>query len=91
MAGKKLDDPPQLGALLLHFAGEAVHDVYESLHVTFAAGKNVYLRTETELDKQFTVQASKPYKHNVFRQMAQHHDETVAQFVTKLYTQVLFL
>ena len=61
-AGKNLNDPPQLRALLLHLADEAVQDFYESLHLTFAVGEHVY----------------KPFERHVFRQIARQHDETVA-------------
>ena len=75
---KELNNPLQLRALLLHLVlGE----------VTFAAGENVYLKTLSELEKQFTVQTNEPYGRHIFQQMAQQHDETVAQFVTKLCTQ----
>ena len=60
VAGKKLNDPPQFRVLLLHLAGEAVQDVYESLPFTFAAGENVYFMTLSELDKQFMVQTNEP-------------------------------
>ena len=57
---KETNDPPQLRVLLLHLAGEAVQDVYESLHLTFVAGENVYFKILSELDKQFTVQTNEP-------------------------------
>ena len=90
VTGKGLRDPPQLRALLLHLAGEAVQDVYESLNLTFSAGEDVYVRTLAELDKQFEVKANQPYERHVFRQMVQQPNETVAQFVTKLKTQAQF-
>ena len=90
VTGKGLRDPPQLRALLLHLAGEAVQDVHESLNLTFSAGEDVYVRTLAELDKQFEVKANQPYERHVFRQMVQQPNETVAQFVTKLKTQAQF-
>ena len=90
VTGKGLRDPPQLRALLLHLAGEAVQDVHESLNLTFSAGEDVYARTLAELDKQFEVKANQPYERHVFRQMVQQPNETVAQFVTKLKTQAQF-
>ena len=90
VTSKGLRDPPQLRALLLHLAGEAVQDVHESLNLTFSAGEDVYVRTLAELDKQFEVKANQPYERHVFRQMVQQPNETVAQFVTKLKTQAQF-
>ena len=90
VTGKGLRDPPQLRALPLHLAGEAVQDVHESLNLTFSAGEYVYVRTLAELDKQFEVKANQPYERHVFRQMVQQPNETVAQFVTKLKTQAQF-
>ena len=71
VTGKGLRDPPQLRALLLHLAGEAVQDVHESLNLTFSAGEDVYVRTLAELDKQFKVKANQPYERHIFRQMVQ--------------------
>ena len=84
-------DKAQLKAMLLHAAGEAVQDVFESLEGDLDSSEaDLYKQALEALDKYFAVDANAPYERHVFRQMCQRADETVAQFVTRLRTQSQF-
>ena len=62
--------------LLLHTAGEAVQDIFDTLANTGT--------TYTQAKTQFTPKANAPFNKHVFHRAEQRQGETVAQFVNRL-------
>ena len=78
----RADNKIQRRALLLHSAGEAVQDIFETLANTGEA--KYYERAEKGLNDCFIPKVNSTYQNNLFRSMEQQDGETVAQFVTRL-------
>lgn len=84
-------------ALLLHCAGPAVQEVFETLPEVTAADEMFqgdetpeftnYLATLTMLDRKFLPQINDSYERHKFRRMNQKEDETVEQYVVRLKNQ----
>lgn len=79
-------------ALLLHSAGMAVQDLFETLSDPGPpAGQegddDAYSTAMRKLDTHFAPKLNTPYERHVFRQMSQKTDETVDQFVARLRRQ----
>jgi len=93
IAAKGVTSDVQKRALLLHTAGMAVQDLFETLSDPGPPGGNaddaasaydVAMRT---LDAHFSPKLNTPYERHVFRQMKQESKETVDQFVSRLRRQ----
>lgn len=92
IVGKGVTDAKQKKALLLHFAGLEVQDIYETLTDPGvpsggADTADEYGKVIRTLDSYFKPQANIPYERHVFRQMKQEPNETIDQFVGRLKRQ----
>ena len=76
----KADNKIQRRALLLHSAGEAVQEIFETLADTGEAKD--YEKAVKALDDYFIPKVNSTYQNHVFRSMERQEGETVAQFVT---------
>eukprot|EP00117_Sycon_ciliatum_P022463 scpid41478/ scgid19373/ Uncharacterized protein K02A2.6 len=91
VVGKGITDKTRAKALLLHFGGEGIQDIYDTLESSIDQTAGDALKALTDaLDGHFAVTANEPYERHIFRQMAQKEKETVAQFVTRLRNQAKF-
>ena len=72
----------QRRALLLHSAGEAVQEIFETLADTGEAKD--YEKAVKALNDYFIPKVNSTYQNHLFRSMEQQDGETVAQFVTRL-------
>ena len=82
IAADKADNKVQRRALLLHSAGEAVQEIFETLTDTGEA--KYYEKAVKALNDYFIPKVNSTYENHLFRSMEQHDGETVAQFVTRL-------
>jgi len=78
----KADNKIQRRALLLHSAGEAVQEIFETLTDTGEAKD--YEKAVKALNDYFIPKVNSTYQNHLFRSMEQQDGETVAQFVTRL-------
>ena len=78
----KADNKIQRRALLLHSAGEAAQEIFETLADTGEAKD--YEKAVKALDDYFIPKVNSTYQNHVFRSMEQQDGETVVQFVTRL-------
>ena len=78
----KADNKIQRRALLLHSAGEAVQEIFETLADTGEAKD--YEKAVKVLNDYFISKVNSTYQNHLFRSMEQQDGETVAQFVTRL-------
>ena len=78
----KADNKIQRRALLLHSAGEAVQEIFETLPDTGEAKD--YEKAVKALNDYFIPKVNSTYQNHLFRSMEQENGETVAQFVTRL-------
>ncbi|KAK3083972.1 hypothetical protein FSP39_006106 [Pinctada imbricata] len=69
-------------ALLLHYAGEDVFDIHQTLPDTSA--EDGYDQSKTALTNYFQPQVNREFEVFEFRQMKQLQEETVDQFATRL-------
>ena len=82
IAADKADNKVQRRALLLHSAGEAVQEIFETLADTGEAKD--YEKPVKALNDYFIPKVNSTYQNHLFRSMEQQDGETVAQFVTRL-------
>ena len=82
IAVDKADNKIQRRALLLHSAGEAVQEIFETLADTGKAKD--YEKAVKALNDYFIPKVNSTYQNHLFRSMEQQDGETVAQFVTRL-------
>ena len=82
IAADKADNKIQRRALLLHSAGEAVQEIFETLADTGEAKD--YEKAMKALNDNFIPKANSTYQNYLFRSMEQHDGESVAPFVTRL-------
>ena len=82
IAADKVDNKIQRRALLLHSAGEAVQEIFETLTDTGEAKD--YEKAVKALNDYFIPKVNSTYQNHLFRSMEQQDGETVAQFVTRL-------
>lgn len=82
IAADKADNKIQRRALLLHSAGEAVQEIFETLTDTGEAKD--YEKAVKALNDYFIPKVNSTYQNHLFRSMEQQDGETVAQFVTRL-------
>ena len=78
----KADNKIQRRALLLHSAGEAVQEIFETLADTGEAKD--YEKAVKALNDYFIPKVNSTYQNHLFRSMEQQDGETVAQFMTRL-------
>ena len=67
-------------ALLLHYAGEGVYDVYE----TIKANTDSFTEVREKLNQYFIPQINKEYEVYVFRHSNKNSDESLDEYVTRL-------
>lgn len=67
-------------ALLLHLAGERVHEIYDTL----AGEEDDYTDTKTKLDGYFSLKKNTQYLMYKFREAMQQTDETLNTYHTTL-------
>src|SRR6218665_1664792 len=86
IAAKGVTSDVQKRALLLHTAGMAVQDLFETLPPGGNAddAASAYDVARRTLDAHFSPKLNTPYERHVFRQMKQESKETVDQFVSRL-------
>ena len=86
VVAKGITTDVQKKALLLHTAGMAVQDLFETLSDPGPAGDGEdaaggeYEVAMRKLDAHFSPKLNTPYERHVFRQMKQENQETVDQF-----------
>ena len=78
----KADNNVQQRALLLHCAGEQVHEIFKILADMGTAAE--YEKAVNALNAYFIPKVNSTYQNHVFRSMEQREGEMVAQFVTRL-------
>ena len=78
----KADNKIQERALLLHSAGEAVQEIFETLADTGEAKD--FEKAVKALNDYFIPKVNSTYQNHLFHNMEQQDGETVAQFVTRL-------
>ena len=71
-----------IDALLLHSAGEAVQEIFETLADTGEAKD--YEKAVKAWNDYFIPKVNSTYQNHLFRSMEQQDGETVAKFVTRL-------
>ncbi len=81
--------PSRKKAMLLHFAGERVYDIYRGLPAPAApaegqAPPDVYVTAKTQLTGYFSPRKNIEFERYVFRQAKQEPSETVDQFNNRL-------
>jgi hypothetical protein len=82
------EDHARRKAMLLHYAGEPVYDVYSSLPmVERGANVNEYEHVVTRLTDYFAPKKNIDYEVYVFRQMKQKPDEALDSYYTRLLAQ----
>ena len=87
ISAQNITDPDRKHSFLLHFAGEAVQDLFETLSEPVPAVNDRIERTIAMLDKHFNVAKNTPFERHCFRQMAPTAGETVDKFVARLRLQ----
>ncbi|KAK3092457.1 hypothetical protein FSP39_003031 [Pinctada imbricata] len=80
--GMKISDNKRRRALLLHYAGEEVYDIFDTL--TDTGNDENYDQAKECLKQYFEPKVNKEYERYVFRQSQQNSDETVDQYHTRL-------
>jgi hypothetical protein len=93
MTGFNINDPGQLLALLLHFGGEDLYDIFETIpaqrRAAVEAGggnpaQDVFVRGVGALTEYFTPQQNTEYQRYEFRQCKQGDGESLEKFVGRL-------
>ena len=80
-----IDDPARMKALLLHYMGEDVYDIYETLHIPAPGdGQTVYTVVKTALTAHFCPATNAEFEIYKFRQAVQEKGENLATFHTRL-------
>ena len=80
-----VDDTKRQKALLLHYAGEAVNEIFETLPNTNAEeDENPFEKAVTALTNYFTPKKNREYEVYVFRKAKQESDENISGFHTRL-------
>ncbi|MES9884606.1 MAG: hypothetical protein ABW185_27490, partial [Sedimenticola sp.] len=80
--GMAIDNKKRKKALLLHYAGDEVFEIHDTLPDTGDDGD--YDKTKSALEKYFKPQVNKEFEIFEFRRMKQYESETVDQFATRL-------
>ena len=89
-----ITNPDQKLAVLLDYAGDDVHDDYETLTIPPAAevaegenppeGNDMFSRSVVALNNHYAPQVQREYEVFTFREATQREDETLDQYVTRL-------
>ena len=80
--GLNIDSKKRKKALLLHYSGDEVFEIYETLNL--GADDQNYDDTKTGLNNYFNPKKNKEFERYEFRNLKQMKNETIDQFVTKL-------
>ena len=80
--GLNIDSKKRKKALLLHYSGDDVFEIYETLNL--GADDQNYDDTKTGLDNYFNPKKNKEFERYEFRCLKQMKNETIDQFVTRL-------
>ena len=83
IAASGINADPRKKALLLHLAGPATQDIYETLTV---AADCTIADALTALDAYFIPRKNVPFERSVFHSARQDHGESIEQFTTRLRT-----
>ena len=87
MVAMNISDFVRKQALLLHYAGPEIDEIYDTLPVDDSADEseiNVYQTTANALTKYFTPKTNTAFEIYNFRQATQGSTETIDAFVTRL-------
>ena len=87
--GQQITDSARRRALLLHYAGTTVQDIYETLEED-ETENDVYQRCVDALNEHFQTEPNIPFERYTFWQMAQKGSETIDQFAARLRQQAKF-
>ena len=80
-----VDNAKRQRALLLHYAGESVNEIFETLPDTDAGeDENPLEKAVTALTNYFTAKKNREYEVYVFRKAKQESDECISAFHTRL-------
>ena len=80
-----VDSTKRQRALLLHYAGESVNEIFETLPDTDAGeDENPFQKAVTALTNYFTPKKNREFEVYVFRKAKQESDESIAAFHTRL-------
>ena len=80
--GMNIDSKKRRKALLLHYSGDEVFDIYQTLQN--AGDESGYDETKTALTNSFKPQVNQEFEIFQFRQMKQMDSETVDDYATRL-------
>ena len=88
MVAMEIADPPRKQALLLHYAGPEIDEIYDTLPIEAAAADgspiDTYESTANALTRYFTPKTNAASEIYNFRQAKQEATETIDAFVTRL-------
>ena len=87
MVAMEIADPPRKQALLLHYAGPEIDEIYDTLPIEAAAAGSpidTYESTANALTRYFTPKTNAAFEIYNFRQAKQEATETIDAFVTRL-------
>ena len=80
-----VDNAKRQRALLLHYAGESVNEIFETLPDTDAGeDEDPFEKAVTALTNYFTPKKNREYEVYVFRKAKQESDESISAFHTRL-------
>ena len=83
--GRSVTDQIRQRALLLHYAGEQTHDIFDTLPVTVATeNENALDKTVNALTAHFAPKRNREYEVYTFRQAKQNMDEYMTTYHTRL-------
>ena len=80
--GLNIDSKKRKKALLLHYSGDDVYEIYETLNL--GADDQNYDDTKIGLTNYFNPKKNREFERYEFRAMKQMKNETIDQFVTRL-------
>ena len=87
VAGQIITGSARKHSLLLHLAGPATQDLFETLTEQTHAVEDRFEGTIKMIDDNFTTARNTPFERHCFRQMAPNSGETADQFVARLRLQ----
>ena len=85
LVAMNVKDKPRQRALLLHYAGEATNEIFDTLPDTAAGeGDDPFEKAVRALTNYFTPKQNREYEIYVFRQAKQESNESISAFHTRL-------
>ena len=85
LVAMNVTDKNRQRALLLHYAGEATYEIFDTLpNTTAAEGEDPFDKAVQALTNYFTPKQNREYEIYVFRQAKQEHNESISVFHTRL-------